>query len=198
MINICYLTNFITQVTIGPQTGSHYLVQGMNHPSIFSRLALSPWPYLAVRLVLAAAFVYAGAAKLGDPESFARLMGRYGLVPPGLLPAAAYGLPALEILAGLGLALDLRGSLALLSGMLAMFAAVLWFGVLSGLKVDCGCFSAADQAEHGGLFSALLRDLAMLAGAAYLYLWRARSPRRGGGRIRYHIKPSQGDLTCAK
>lgn len=169
----------------------------MNLNSAIIRPALSPWPYLAVRLVLAGVFLYAGAAKLADPGSFARLIGRYGLLPEGLLPAAAFGLPGLELAAGLALALDLRGALALVAGMLAGFMAVLWFGVLRGLSVDCGCFSAAEAAEHGALFAAMVRDGFMLAGAAYLYLWRALSPRRGGGRPRFYIKPSSGERQCA-
>jgi hypothetical protein len=56
--------------------------------------------------------------------------------------------------------------------MLVLFAGVLWFGVLKGLEIDCGCFSPAEVAEHDGLRQALYRDLGLLAVAAYLYLWR--------------------------
>ena len=90
---------------------------------------------------------------------------------------AALGLPALEVVAGVGLILDFKGSLSVVAALLVMFAVVLWFGALQGLDIDCGCFSSSDLAEHDSLRQALYRDLIMLAMAAYLYLWRWR--RRG-------------------
>lgn len=133
---------------------------------------MSPWAYRIPRVALGAVFVYAGAVKLADPAAFAALVGRYGMAPDILLPLIALGLPALEVLAGLGLILDVRGSLALVSAMLILFAFVLWFGALQGLDIDCGCFSSSELAEHGGLRQALYRDLMMLAVSAYLYYWR--------------------------
>jgi uncharacterized membrane protein YphA (DoxX/SURF4 family) len=130
------------------------------------------WLYLGLRLGLGLVFAYAGAAKLLDIKAFGVIIARYGLVPEPLLLPAALGLPALEVLAGLGLALDLRGSLGAVTAMLAMFCGVLWFGILRGLEIDCGCFSAGELAQQDSLRQALHRDLAMLAAAAYLYSWR--------------------------
>ncbi|MFH1060619.1 MAG: MauE/DoxX family redox-associated membrane protein [Pseudomonadota bacterium] len=141
------------------------------------------WVYLALRLALGAVFVYAGAVKLMDPKAFAITISRYGLAPDFLLAPAALGLPALEVLAGLGLIFEVRGSLNAITTLLLMFATVLWFGVLQGLSIDCGCFSAEEQAGHDDLRTALHRDLVMLAAAAYLYFhrWRARARRGSGG-----------------
>jgi len=140
-----------------------------------SRLAglfFSPWLYRGLRWALGAVFLYAGLVKLLDPSGFAGIIARYGLLPEPLLPWAALGLPALEVLAGVGLTLDVKGSLSLLTALLLLFAAVLWWGVLAGLDIDCGCFSTSELAEHDALRSSLYRDLMMLAAAAYLYLWR--------------------------
>ena len=130
------------------------------------------WPYLLPRLGLGLVFVWAGAVKLLDVHAFGVVLARYGLLPEPLLWPAALGLPILEVLAGLGLALGVRGSLSLITAMLALFAGVLWFGVLKGLEIDCGCFSPGELAQHDGLRQALYRDLALLAVAAHLYLWR--------------------------
>jgi uncharacterized membrane protein YphA (DoxX/SURF4 family) len=143
------------------------------------------WPYLLPRVGLGLLFIYAGATKLLDIHAFGVVMARYGLVPEALLLPAALGLPLLEILAGLGLILELRGSLSLVSALLVIFAAVLWFGVLQGLEIDCGCFAPRELAEHDSLRQALYRDLALMAVAAYLYLWRWRrgqSPKPHGWR----------------
>jgi len=142
------------------------------------KLLHSPWPYRLLRLGLAAVFVYAGAVKLMDPRGFAVILSRYDMVPPALLPWAALGLPALEVAAGLGLAAEVKGSLGLITGMLLLFAGVLWCGVLQGLEIDCGCFASDELAEHDSLRAALHRDLGMLAAAGYLYWWRWRQRGR--------------------
>jgi hypothetical protein len=126
-------------------------------------------------------FVYAGLVKLGDPRGFAAVISRYGLAPEVLVDPLALGLPVLEVLAGLGLVLEVRGALGLITGMLAVFAGVLWFGVLAGLEIDCGCFSPAEQAQQHSLRQALWRDLGLLAVAGWLYFWRWRHGFPSGG-----------------
>jgi len=161
----------------------------------FARLALPPWSYPLLRWALGAVFLYAGAVKLADPAGFAEVIARYGLLPPALTPWAAIGLPALEAAAGLGLALDLRGSLGVVAALLLLFAGVLWRGVLAGLAVDCGCFSPGELAEHDALRRALYRDLVMLAAAAYLYLWRwTRRGQRGPAGWRHVYRTTQTEV----
>ena len=144
----------------------------LKKPIYINTRSLVAWPEMLPRLALGAVFVYAGAVKLLDPQAFGVVIARHGLLPEPLLWPTALGLPALEVLAGLGLVLGLRGSLTVVSSLLALFAGVLWFGVLRGLEIDCGCFSAGELAEHDGLRRALYRDLAMMAVALYLYAWR--------------------------
>jgi uncharacterized membrane protein YphA (DoxX/SURF4 family) len=140
-------------------------------------------------------FVVAGAQKLADPAALAEIIARYHLVPAVLVPQVAWGLPILEVVAGLGLVADLRWSLGAVSGMLALFALVLYYGALQGLDIDCGCFSSRELAEHGSLWMALYRDLVMLAGAVFLYLWRrlgrSRLARRGW---RYRLQLAKEEL----
>lgn len=137
------------------------------------------WVERLARWALAVVFLWAGITKLMAPRAFAVILSRYGMVPEPLLAPAAIGLPLLETAAGIGLIWDVRGGLEVVTGLLVMFIVVLWFGVLQGLDVDCGCFSPDELAEHGGLKSALYRDFGYLAGAAYLY-WRRW--RRAGWR----------------
>jgi uncharacterized membrane protein YphA (DoxX/SURF4 family) len=133
---------------------------------------VSPWPYRLVRVCLGAIFVFSGVVKLVDPKRFARTISEFGLLPEILLAPAAIGLPAVELLAGLGLILDIRGSLSLIFGMLIMFIFVLWFGILKGLDIDCGCFSIAELKDHASLRDAFHRDVVMVAAVLYLYLAR--------------------------
>lgn len=135
-------------------------------------ILVSPWSYRMVRFCLGVLFVWAGLIKLTNPEIFGEIISAYELVPEGLLVPVAFGLPILELVAGLGLIFDMRGSLGIIFGLLVMFVFVLWFGVLKDLDIGCGCFSPADLKEHGGLKAAMYRDLVMIAAVAYLFWWR--------------------------
>ncbi len=130
--------------------------------------------YGAVRLILGCVFLWSGAVKLSHPSSFAAIIDAYGIVPEALLFFCAIFLGLLEITGGVGLLLDIRGSLAIISALLMLFIIILGYGIHMGLDVDCGCFGPEDpeaRAFHG-LRTALLRDFIMLTGAFYLYSWR--------------------------
>ena len=135
---------------------------------------MADWIYKLTRWVLGGVFIYAGCIKLLEPQTFAVLIEAYGIVPERLLPVVAVLLPVLEVAAGIGLLCDIEGSLAVIAGLLVLFVAILGYGIWLGLDVDCGCFGPEDpeaEAFHG-LRASLYRDLAMLAGIAFLYAWR--------------------------
>lgn len=132
-------------------------------------LPVSTWLSFLIRLGLGSVFIYAGTLKLLDPKAFARTISRYDLIPDSILPVAAIGLPVLELLAGIGVILAIRGSLSVMLSLLALFAAVLWYGILSNLNVDCGCFSGEDLKSQAGLWQAFYRDLIMMGGVIVLY-----------------------------
>ncbi|WP_372677849.1 MauE/DoxX family redox-associated membrane protein [Desulfosarcina sp.] len=137
-------------------------------------MRLSSWVYQIVRWELGGIFIYSGAAKLLAPQIFAVLIEAYGLVPDMLLMPVALILPALEVVAGVGLLLDIRGSLTVIAGLLLLFIAILGYGIRMGLDVDCGCFGSEEpeaEAFHG-LRLALYRDMVMLAAVIFLYGWR--------------------------
>jgi len=132
--------------------------------------------YRLGRWTLGVVFVYAGAAKLPDLRSFADHIADFGLLPEPTLHVAAVGLVALELLGGVGLALDLCGSLTLVAGLLLLFSAALAYGLYLGLDIGCGCFAFGNHEPHDEtLTSALLRDLALLALCAYIYWHRHRN-----------------------
>lgn len=132
----------------------------------------SPWPLRLIRFGLGMVFVYAGLSKLLDPRAFARTLSGYDLIPDSILLVAAIGLPILELMAGIGVLLAIRGSLILLSSLLVLFVGVLWYGILKDLNVDCGCFSAEDLKGQAGLWKAFYRDLVLLAAALLLFISR--------------------------
>jgi uncharacterized membrane protein YphA (DoxX/SURF4 family) len=137
---------------------------------------LAPWAILdlILRLVLSAIFLVSGVAKLTEPQSFAVIIEAYGIVPELLVLPVALVLPGLEIVSAVGLVMDQRGSLELMTVLILIFMTVLAYGIYLGLDVDCGCFGPEDpeaEAFHG-LRRALYRDMAMMLGVFFIYTRR--------------------------
>lgn len=130
----------------------------------------------AVRILLGALLLFAGSLKMGDPEQFARVIARYGIVPDFLLPYGAVMVPALEVLTGLLLIIGYRIRAALLVGaaMMAAFSLFIASAMARGERFDCGCFNLGRLglgiSETVGPW-VLVRDLLFLAG--FLILLRA-------------------------
>lgn len=140
---------------------------------IIKNIFTIPWLYRIVRFGLAALFIYGGAIKLLDPKGFARIISSYDIVPEVFLPFVAIGLPLVETVAGVALLFDIRGSLAVISGLLGMFVFVLGYGILNDLNVDCGCFGAEELAQRDSLLLAFYRDLVLVGIVVpFLYMFR--------------------------
>lgn len=137
--------------------------------------------YLLVRLGLAALFIVAGLIKLASPQVFAVTLKAVGLVPSAVVPALSVALPLAEVVVGVLLACDIRGTLALTCGLLGVFLVVLGYALGMGLDIDCGCYGPSDPEREAfsSIRQAMLRDTAMLAGAAFLYWWRRANGWRG-------------------
>jgi len=131
------------------------------------------WIYHGLRLALAGVFIYAGFIKLLDPRAFAHAIAQYDLVPEGLLPLVAIMLPGLELVAGLGLTLEVRGSLTTVVGLLLLFIVLLGYAIWANLDIDCGCFTPAELDAQHSLQTAFWRDL-MMIGATFFLFWRRR------------------------
>jgi hypothetical protein len=150
------------------------------------------WLYHFLRLALAGIFIYAGVIKLLGPKAFAHAIAQYDLVPEGLLPLVAVGLPALEVLAGLRLILEVRGSLTIIFVLLLVFLAILGYAVSQNLDIDCGCFTADELDAQHNVRVALWRDLIMIGATLFLY-WRRRSRPIQSLWIRKLTKPLKGE-----
>jgi uncharacterized membrane protein YphA (DoxX/SURF4 family) len=138
---------------------------------------LSTLLYVIVRWTLGGVFFFSGVLKLSDPQQFGHIIEAYGLISPQFVVPAAIGLSLLEAIAGLGLVLDVQYVLTVITGLLILFIIILGYGLFLGLDVDCGCFGSDDtvgKAFHN-LRPALYRDLAMLSGVGFLYVWRHKT-----------------------
>ncbi|MBM4145455.1 MAG: DoxX family membrane protein [Nitrospira sp.] len=153
-----------------------------NMLNTIKKVLLSSKLDLTIRFVIGSIFIYAGFIKLIDPKAFAKVISQYDIVPDSLLPVVAIGLPAVEFLAGLGLVLNIRGSLMVIFNLLVFFVMVLGYGIFNDMDIDCGCFSTDEISARNSLKQALFRDLFMILAACYLYVYK---------RIKYETNPGR-------
>jgi len=133
------------------------------------------WAGLGARLLVGGVWIVAGIVKLPDPAASVRAVRAYELLPEAVVPLVGYGLPMLEVAAGLLLVAGLGiRVVAILSTLLfALFVAGIAAAWARGLQIDCGCFG-------GGGFDAdasseypweIARDLGLLTPSAALARW---------------------------
>ena len=134
------------------------------------KLLQNRWVLGLIRWALAAVFLYAGGSKLASPANFSDSMASFALLPHGLIPWVALGLPPFEILAGLCLVsgFQRRAALLGLSGLTAVFLLALGSAVVRGIPVDCGCFGSGAPSVYAA-WIAFGRDILIFALAATLY-----------------------------
>ena len=126
-----------------------------------------PLMALLARILLAAAFLYAGGIKVLEPSEFALAIDNYRLLPYPAAAALALYLPWLEIACALGLFWPRfhLGALAVLVGLCLVFGVAIASAVIRDLDIGCGCFGS-DGGGRAALLFSLLRSaaLALLGG----------------------------------
>jgi uncharacterized membrane protein YphA (DoxX/SURF4 family) len=127
------------------------------------------------RWILAGIFVYAGVAKIVSPVDFSDSIASFALLPRGLIPWVALGLPPFEILAGICIVsgFQRRPALLGLTGLAAVFLLALGAAMIRGISVDCGCFGSSTPSVYS-TWIAFGRDLLIFAVAGMLYRHEAK------------------------
>lgn len=134
--------------------------------------------WLALRLAVAAVLIVSAAGKLRDLTGFAEAIGRYRLLPPGLVVPVAWSLTVAEIMsAGLLLA-GLAGGFWLSSGLFLLFGGAVGSALARRLAIPCGCFGGDDMISP----IALVRvGLLLMASVVGLILGFSQPARLVGG-----------------
>ncbi len=134
-------------------------------------LRVRRYEIVAISLILAAVFIYAGVDKLRDPPQFADAVAAFGILPTIFVSPFALGLPVFEVLCGLLMLISPARRVAALAVTLvtAMFFAALASALLRGLTLDCGCFGAGAPSRPRMWLEAAL-DIALCSGALLVYL----------------------------
>ena len=107
-----------------------------------------PWCSTVARLVLAGVWVWAGVAKVGDPDASVRAVRAYEILPEAFVKPFAWGLPFVELAIAVLLLLGLatRPAAWVSAGLLLVFVAGTAAAWARGLQIDCGCFGGGGQA----------------------------------------------------
>lgn len=131
------------------------------------------WREPLLRGVVTAIFVGAGILKALDPTAFAFAIDRYRLLPWPASVAVALYLPWLEIIAATAgwFETTRAAGRVVLTGLTALFLAVLVTAWWRKLDIDCGCFGGASA---GGLPWAITRATALLVTLWLLGVWERR------------------------
>ena len=138
--------------------------------------SLTRWLYLAIRIALGAAFVYAGAVKVTDPMQFADNIASFEILPNAIVSIFALSLPIFEIIAGFLLVVGFwryPASLGILI-LCAVFVVAVAAALARGLTIDCGCFGPSEP-SRAKMWLDLGRDIVLLLAASLVYLQPSRS-----------------------
>ena len=128
---------------------------------------------LFVRWYLGLVFLTACWHKLLHPASFALDVATYGILPLALVNPTAIVLPWVELVAGIMLCIGYRaraGAL-LVVAMMLVFIAALVLALVRGQDISCGCFASQGLEEDPISGWTVLRDLAWLAAALYVFIF---------------------------
>jgi uncharacterized membrane protein YphA (DoxX/SURF4 family) len=142
-----------------------------------SRFTPAWWLTLALRLGIAAVFLWAARDKLVHPDQFADIVHDYGLLPVPLVNVFAVCLPWAEVAVAVCLVLGIWVESAALvaTGMTMMFIGALAAALAQGHgDLACGCTSTSPEARHDA-WGLLVRDAGLLFVCAWLFwrTWRA-------------------------
>ncbi len=127
--------------------------------------------YHAARLILGVIFIYASYDKILHPKAFAEIIFNYQILPDGLINVTAILLPWLEMLMGVFLIVGfwMPGTIIWCNILLVVYIGALWFNLVRGMDVNCGCFSTTKGSSIS--IVTILWDAAFLLLSVYLFFY---------------------------
>lgn len=102
---------------------------------------------LIARFIIGFVFIYAGAEKISNPESFAISITAYKLLPIWIINFLAITLPWIELISGLLLVfgISVKENSFIILFLLIVFNIVVTISLIRGLNIECGCFGNGTQ-----------------------------------------------------
>lgn len=118
---------------------------------------------IILKLVIGFVFVVASLGKIIDPQSFAKDVYSYAILPATLVPLFAATIPWIEFISGLLLMLDIypKSNAFIINGLLVVFIIAIAIDVWRGIEISCGCFDFLFPEEKIG-WATIARDFVLL------------------------------------
>jgi len=132
--------------------------------------------FFILRVILGVIFIWAGLNKILDPESFARIIYNYRILPSILVNPVAIVLPWVEVVCGLLLVSGhlVKGSALIIDILMIIFILAFITNVYRGIDIGCGCFSLALQTTRQ-LRIDLVRDVLLLCAGLWILYYKIRA-----------------------
>jgi uncharacterized membrane protein YphA (DoxX/SURF4 family) len=96
------------------------------------------------RIIVGFVFVYASIYKIADPESFAKVIENYQVLPIFSINIVAITIPWIELIVGLFLIFGvlIKASSYITAFLMAFFSILVLLTIIRGIDISCGCFSS--------------------------------------------------------
>jgi len=132
---------------------------------------IAAWSAVPMRWYLGVLFIGACIHKISDPASFALDIATYDILPLAAINLVAITLPWIELFTGVMLIIGWRARSAslLVAAMMFVFLAALSIALSRGLDMSCGCFAAQGAEDDPISRMTLLRDVAWLSLALFVF-----------------------------
>ncbi len=132
------------------------------------KLFANKYLLFTIRVVLGFVFIYAGLEKALMPDSFAKSISNYQLLPELTINLFAIILPWIELVCGILLifGISVKENSMILSLLLSIFIIMITISVIRGLNIDCGCFGTTGGAKVG--ITKIIENLILLAIGGHL------------------------------
>jgi len=133
--------------------------------------------FIILRIALGIVFIWASWDKILDPKGFVRVVQNYAILPPILARFTAVVLPWIEAVSGILLISGcyIRGSAAIVSGLMLVFMSALAFNMYRGIDVTCGCFSnELKAATTGDYVYEIMRDILILGAGLWIFFYKIK------------------------
>ena len=134
--------------------------------------------YTVLRVSLGVVFLWASYDKILEPESFARILYNYRILPDGLIKPSAIILPWVETVCGIMLITGymVRGSALIINLLMIIFIVALIASSYRGIDISCGCFSVSED-KTDNIYMYLIRDVFILLLNNWILIYRINTDK---------------------
>lgn len=96
------------------------------------------------RVIVGFVFIFASIHKIADPESFAKSIENYRVLPIFFINVVAITIPWIELIIGLFLIFGvlIKASSFITAFLMAFFSILVLLTIIRGIDISCGCFSS--------------------------------------------------------